>query len=164
MTTPSKGKNITSQERLNLEKEMEQAMLIQEANTLKDFTLKFTSEGEIEVKSEIADMLLAQIDKPEEKYEVYYHIVDRLLRKHLPAGKVWEKHRALIYEEKNTFLTRGHRLNPDGRRGADSRQGYLEDMHELVPIITDWITNGANMFNLYITLRDLNKSRGYPLE
>ncbi len=34
----------------------------------------------------------------------------------------------LIYEEKNTFLTRGRRIDEKGIRGADGRMGYVDDM------------------------------------
>lgn len=157
-------KPITSDERKALEREMEEAMLIQQANENNEYTLGFSTDGEFEVKSELADMMLDAIDNPEEKYEVYYKLIDRVLRKHLPTGKENEKYRNLIYEEKNTFLTRGHRMDASGRRGADGRQAYLPDMHEFVNIISEWLNAGANMFDLYIRLRDLNKSKGYPMD
>ena len=34
----------------------------------------------------------------------------------------------LIYEEKNTFLTRGHRKDAQGIRGADGRMSYIDNL------------------------------------
>lgn len=36
-------------------------------------------------------------------------------------------------------------------------------MKELVDIIFDWASTSRNAFDLYIRLRDLNKSKGYGL-
>lgn len=158
------AKKLTLEERTRLEREMEESMLIQEANNNRECSLDFGSDGEAEIRSELTDVLLSTIDNPEEKYHLYYKVIDNIMRKHLPKGKEHEEHRKLIYEEKNTFLTRGHRLGSNGVRGADSRQGYTEDMQELVSIVAAWLTSGANMFDLYIRLRDANKAKGYPME
>ena len=132
-------------------------------NESKEETFDFDLDGRLELKSELADMLLDAIDDPEEKYNVYYNVINRLLRKHLPKGEENKPARDLIYEEKNTFLTRGNRKDEKGIRGADGRMSYAVDMHEMVNIITEWITSRGTMYNLYIKLRDLNLSKGYGL-
>lgn len=83
------------------------------------------------------------------------------MKKHLPKGEEYKVARDYIYEEKNTFLTRGHRKNEKGIRGADGRMAYISDINELINIITTWISNRGTMFDLYTQLRNLNRSKGY---
>lgn len=147
----------------DLAKEMEIESILLKANESKEETLFFTNEGHIELKNEITSMLDSPIDNPEEKYELYYNIIAKILKDYLPAGKQNEEARKIIYEEKNTYLTRGHRKNKKGVRYADSRMSYNADMKELVDIIFDWASTSRNAFDLYIRLRDLNKSKGYGL-
>ena len=98
---------------------------------------------------------------PSEKYELYYKVVNKILRDHLPKGKENEEARSYIYEEKNTFLTRGHRIDGSGLRHADGRMGYNADMKELIDILVEWSSANGTMFDLYARLRDLNESKGY---
>ena len=85
----------------------------------------------------------------------------KLLRAYLPKGKINKEARDYIYEEKNTFLTRGHRINQYGIRGADSRMAYIEEHEELLNVITKWIISRGTMVDLFNTLRDLNREKGY---
>ena len=143
------------------EQEEERLQLLMEADKNKEESFQFDFDGDVVLKSEIADLVLEQIDNPKEKYELYYNVVNRLLKKHLPKGKQFEKERNFIYEEKNVFLTRGHRKNDKGIRGADGRMAFTDDINELVNVITDWITSKGGMFELYSKLLDLNKTKGY---
>lgn len=141
--------------------EREREMILMKADEIKDQTFDFDVDGQLELKSEIADMLLGEIDDPEAKHELYYKVINRLIKKHLPKGDRFKEARNLIYEEKNTFLTGGHRIDESGIRGADGRMAYTENMHELVNIITEWISCKGSIYELYIKLRDLNVSKGY---
>lgn len=143
------------------EQQMEREAILMKADEIREETFDFGIDGQVELKNEIADLMLEQIDNPEEKYNLYYNVVNRLLLRYLPKGDANKKARDLIYEEKNTFLTRGHRKNERGIRGADGRMGYIPDMVELVNIVTSWITSHGTMFDLYVKLRDLNESKGY---
>lgn len=143
------------------EEEAERAEILMKADEIKEETFDFNMDGQIELKNELADMMLEQMDDPVAKYELYYNVVNKLLRKHLPKGEEYKAARDFIYEEKNTFLTRGHRKNELGIRGADGRMAYIEDMNELINIITGWISNKGTMYDLYTQLRDLNVSKGY---
>ena len=69
--------------------------------------------------------------------------------------------RDFIYEEKNTFLTRGKRKKLDGTRGGDSRMGYISDQEELLNIIIAWIVSNGTMVELFNTLHDLNVAKNY---
>lgn len=86
---------------------------------------------------------------------------NRLLTKHLPKGDRHKDARQLIYEEKNTFLTRGHRIKDNGRRGADGRMAYNSDIEEIINAVTAWITEKGTAFDLYCKLKELNNSKGY---
>lgn len=159
------NKKLSKEELERLQKEQEQeaerASILMKADEIKEETFDFDMDGQIELKSELSDMMLEQIDDPEAKYELYYNVVNRLLRKHLPKGEKYKPARDFIYEEKNTFLTRGHRKNEQGIRGADGRMAYINDINDLINIITKWISNKGTMYDLYSQLRDLNKSKGY---
>lgn len=143
------------------EQELERAAILMKADEVKEETFDFDVNGQVELKNELADMVLEQIDDPEAKYNLYYNVVRRLLRKYLPKGDEYKTARNLIYDEQNTFLTRGHRKNEKGIRGADSRMSYISDINELINIITEWISNKGTMFDLYTQLKDLNITKGY---
>lgn len=156
-----KSKEELEKVRKEREQEMEREAILMKADEIKEETLIFDVNGQIEFKNEIADLVLEQIDDPEAKYNLYYNVVNRLLKKHLPKGDENKAARDLIYEEKNTFLTRGHRKDEKGIRGADGRMAYIPDINELINIITDWISNRGTMFDIYTKIRDLNISKGY---
>lgn len=147
--------------KIEQEQEAERAEILMKADEIKEETFDFNMDGQIELKNELAGMMLEQIDDPEVKYELYYKVVNRLLRKHLPKGEEYKAARDFIYEEKNTFLTRGHRKNEQGIRGADGRMAYIEDIDKLINVITKWISQKGTMYELYIQLRNLNVSKGY---
>jgi len=160
-----KKKNLTEEELKQIQKEEEQELerisILMKANDIKEETFAFDIDGELVLKKEIADITLEAIDDPEEKYQLYYNVVNRLLIKYLPKGEQNKAARDFIYEEKNTFLTRGHRKGVDGIRGADGRMSYITEINELINIITNWISTKETTFDLYVKLRDLNKSKGY---
>lgn len=162
-----KNKKYTEEElkRLELEKaseeEREREEILMQADETKDMTFDFDMDGQMVLKSEIADMMLEEIEDPEAKHDLYYNGIQRLLRRHLPKGEQHKRARDLIYEEKNTYMTRGHRVDDKGIRGADSRMTYIEDMHEMVNIVAEWVVSRGTMYDLYIKLRDLNVSKGY---
>jgi len=141
--------------------ELEREAILMKADEIKEETFTFDINGQIALKNEIADMILEQMDDPEAKYNLYYNVVSRLIKKHLPKGQANKAARNLIYEEKNTFLTRGHRKDEKGIRGADGRMAYISDIHDLINIVTTWISSKGTMFDLYIKIRDLNIEKGF---
>lgn len=146
------------------EEEAERAKILMKADEIKEETFDFNTDDQVELKNELADFASDQIDDPEAKYELYYNVVQKLLKKHLPKGDKYEEARKLIYEEKCTFLTRGHRKDERGIRGADSRMSYIPDIKELIDVIIQWISRKGTMFDLYNDLRNLNISKGYGKE
>ena len=140
--------------------EQEKLAILAKADEVKDLTLGFDEEGNLDFKNEIDALMLDPIDNPEEKHELYYKIINKLLNKHLPKGEKHKVARGYILEEKNTFLT-GKRIDSKGIRGADGRMSYIPNMHELINIITEWIATKGSMIDLYIKLRDKNIEMGY---
>ena len=150
-----------SLEELQKQREKEIAEILMKADENKEEAIIFSDEGRLEIKNETEALLDQSIDDPEAKYELYYKTINRLLQQHLKSGDSAKIARNLIYEEKNTFLTRGHRLDKNGLRHADSRMAYQPDMKELVDIILKWIGEHGTMYDLWIRIRDLNISKGY---
>lgn len=160
----AKGKKINSKAKSKSVKstdEEERLKILAEADEVKGEQLQFTEEGNFESKKELKDFALGNIENPEKKYNVYYKGIQKLLLKHLPKGKKNEKARKYIYEEKNTFLTRGKRINDAGIRGADGRMSYMSDAEAVLKIVMDWILSNGTMVDLFNTLRDLNVEKGY---
>lgn len=166
----NKKKQISEEEdKLQQKKEAQEAeklAILSKADEIKEETFDFDFDGVLELKNEVSDMVLDAIDDPEEKYQLYYNVLNKMLQQSLPKGDENKKARDLIYEEKNTFLSGGHRKNKAGIRGGDGRMGYRTDMHEIINVITEWIASRSGMFDLYIKLRALNIEKGYgtPLE
>jgi hypothetical protein len=152
--------NIAKNEKERKDQE-EKLRILAEADAVKGEQLTITSSGEIERENELRQFALGSIEDPERKYEVYYKGIQKLLKKHLPAGKHNKEARDYIYEEKNTYLSRGKRINKAGIRGADGRMGYIVDADEIFQIVMDWIIANGSMVDLFNRLRDLNVSKGY---
>ncbi|NRF37445.1 hypothetical protein [Pedobacter foliorum] len=157
-----KDKN-TPQEKTKVElaRDEEKLRILAKTDETKGEQLVFTPEGETKSQPELKDFSLVNIENPEHKFDLYYKGIQRLLVGHLPKGKQHEKSRKYIYEEKNTYLTRGKRINEKGIRGADGRMGYITDAEEMLQLVMDWIMQNGTMVELYNTLRDLNVKKGY---
>jgi len=141
--------------------EQEKLDILSRANQVKGEQLFVTAEGTVERENELRRFALGSIEDPEKKYDVYYKGIQKLLKSYLPKGKQNKPARDYIYEEKNTYLTRGKRINRAGIRGADGRMGYTVDAEEMLKIIMDWIMSNGTMVDLYNNLRELNVSKGY---
>jgi len=148
-------------EKLSKQDELERMMLISKADEVVGEQLTIDTEGLLQTEDELKKFALGDIDDPERKYDIYYKGISKLLLKHLPEGKDYKKARDYIYEEKNTYLTRGHRIDEKGIRGADSRMGHIEDAEVILGLITNWIIKKGSMVNLYSIIRDLNIKLGY---
>jgi len=154
-------KEATKKQLKNTNKEEEKLLILAKSDEIKTKQLVITDEG-IESEDELKNLVLQEaFDNPTKKYDIHYNGISKLLMKHLPKGKNHEKARHFIYEEKNTYLTRGNRKKKDGTRGADSRMGYINDHQEILNLIVSWIRSNGTMADLYISLKDLNKTKGY---
>lgn len=154
-------KNTGTEKKKKLSKsEEEKLMLLAKADEVKGEQLVILPEG-LSTENELKKFALGDIDDPEKKFDFYYKGIMKLMRKFLPKGKENEKARKLIYEEKNTFLTRGKRINEAGIRGADSRMAYISDIEEMLNIIAEWVASQGTMVELFNKLHELNIEKGY---
>ena len=96
------------------QQEAEREAILMKADENTHETLELDFEGNIDFKNEVESLMLGPVDNPEEKYELYYKLIRRLLMDYLPRGEKFKQARGLIYEEKNTFLSGGHRIDEKG--------------------------------------------------
>jgi len=161
MSDKKKSRKKKESEKISEQGELERMMLISKADEVIGEQLTIDTDGLLQTEDELKKFALEDIDDPERKYDIYYKGISKLLLKHLPQGKDYKKARDYIYEEKNTYLTRGHRIDQKGIRGADSRMGYIEDAEKILGLTTNWIIKKGSMVDLYSSLRDLNDKLGY---
>lgn len=124
-------------------------------------TIEFDSDGNIELVDEIKKLIPESVDSPEEKYELFYKVINKSLRSILPKGDAGKKARTLVREEFKTFLTRGHRAQEGKPRGADCRMAYQEDMKQAAEILLECVAINATPFDLFTKISELNKRMGY---
>lgn len=141
--------------------EQERLEILMKADQVKGQQLTIDATGEFYTEDELKKLVLGGVQDPEKMYETYYKGISKLLKQNLPIGNDFKPARDLIYEEKNCFLTRGHRIDDDGIRGADSRMGYVEDAEIILGVIISWVVSKGTSFDLFTILRDLNYGRGY---
>lgn len=78
-------------------RELEIESILLKASESKEESLFFAENGDIEIRNEIESLLDQQIDDPDEKYELYYNVINKILRDYLPKGKENESARNIIY-------------------------------------------------------------------
>lgn len=78
-------------------RELEIESILLKASESKEESLFFAENGDIEIRNEIESLLDQQIDDPDEKYELYYNVINKVLRDYLPKGKENESARNIIY-------------------------------------------------------------------
>lgn len=153
---PDQGVRVTPEDE-------ERAMLLASTDAVKGEQLKISLTGEVITEQELRDYAVGYVPDPENMYSMYYLGIDKLLKKYLPQSSFHKEDRERIYEEKNTYLTRGHRIRPNGRRGADGRMGYPADAETVLNLVIHWAATSRNMAVLYSQLLDLNMKSGYGM-
>jgi hypothetical protein len=141
----------------------ERALLLANTELVKGEQLKISLTGEVISEEELRDYAVGYVSDPENMYNMYYLGIDKLLKRYLPQSPLHKADRERIYEEKNTYLTRGHRIRPNGRRGADGRMGYPADAETVLNLVIHWAATSRRMTDLYTLLLDLNIKSGYGM-
>lgn len=154
-------KTIVKVDNKSQEIDLELQSILAAAEMPKVPTLQFDDSGNVKLVDELNNLIPQSIDSPEEKYELFYKVIEKFLRKILPPGESHKKARKIVREEINTFLTRGHRSQKGKPRGADARMGYQEDMKQIAEILIECLANNLAPFDLYTKVYDLNKKMGY---
>jgi hypothetical protein len=120
---------------------------------------------ELKEVDELRELIGAQFENPEEKYQAYYNGMQKVLKQYLPSGKNFKQARDIIYDEKNVFLNLGKKKSDNnGIRGSDGRMTYQPVMNEMVDLIVNWASTSQNPFTLYNALYELNEKHGYGHE
>ncbi len=161
----AKDKNIKKKEELT-EADIERLELLQKANEKVGKQLTINSEeGNLEEIDELRQMIGKEFENPEEKYNIYYKGIRKLLMDYLPKGKEFKEVRDIIYDEKNIFLNFGKRKSDNnGIRKSDGRMTFQPVMNEILDIIVKWVGESQNPFVIYREFYELNEKHGYGHE
>lgn len=152
-------KNI-DRKRLSQE-EIERRSILDKAEEIKEEQLKLDLDFGVETENEYKTLLDQQIDDPVQKFQLYYNILNKLLRTNLPPGKENEPVRRIIYDEKNILINRGNKKNQKGIRGSDGRMAYMEDIELAITIVMDWVKSKGSYHDLYISFWNKNDELQY---
>lgn len=146
--------------------DIERMELLLKANEKIGKQLTISSEtGSLEEIDELKAILAKDFENPEEKYNLYYNGIRRLLMDNLPKGPEFEEVRQIIYDEKNIFLNLGKRKSDNkGIRKSDGRMTYQPIMNEILDIIVGWVADSRNPFDIYKRFYELNEKNGYGHE
>ena len=158
------GKKKTEQELSSAD--IERLELLQRVHEKKGTQLAISGEsGTLNEIDELRQLLGKSLDNPEEKYNIYYKGIRKLLMDHLPKGLDYKEMRNIIYDEKNIFLNLGKRKSDgNGVRGSDSRMTFQPVMNDILDIVITWVGGSQNPFELYRDLYLLNEKHGYGHE
>jgi len=158
-------KNITKQEDLS-QSDLERLELLQKANEKIGRQLTINTEtGSLEEFNELKQLVGKEFENPEEKFQLYYNGIRRLLLDFLPKGKEFKQLRDIIYDEKNVFLNLGKKKSDNnGIRKSDGRMTYQPVMNEILEIIINWVGESQNPFDIYKDFYELNEKHGYGHE
>ena len=140
--------------------DLERLELLQRAHEKKGKQLTIDSEqGSLKEIDELRNLVGKQLDNPEEKYNVYYKGIRKLLMNFLPKGEEYKEMREIIYDEKNIFLNLGKRKSDGGGvRGSDGRMTFQPVMNEILDIVIAWVGSSQNPFDLYRGFYLLNEN------
>jgi len=161
----SKNKNLKKQVNFS-EADLERLELLQKANEKVGKQLTISSEiGNLEEIDELKQLIGKEFENPEEKYNVYYKGIRKLLIDYLPKGLKFKEVRDIIYDEKNIFLNSGKRKSDNnGIRKSDGRMTFQPVMNEILDIIVQWVADSQNPFVIYRNFYELNEKYGYGHE
>lgn len=157
-----KDKHIQKKEELSAA-DIERMELLRKASEQKGKQLSINVDtGSLTEIDELRELVGKQFDNPEEKYNVYYMGIRKLLIDHLPKGKDNKQLREIIYDEKNIFLNLGKRKSDHkGIRKSDGRMTFQPVMNEILDIIINWVGSSQNPFDLYRQFYLLNEKHEY---
>lgn len=148
------------------EADIERLELLQKANEKVGKQLSINTEsGNLEEFDELRAIVGKEFENPEEKYDIYYKGIRKLLMDFLPKGKEFKEVRKIIYDEKNIFLNLGKRKSDNnGIRGGDGRMTFQPVMNELLDVIIKWVGKSQKPFDIYRDFYELNEKYGYGHE
>lgn len=145
------------------ERRFEKDEILQRSKEIKGRQLTIDGQGDLHEVNELNKLLERPNGKsPKEVYDLYYPGIYNVLNRTLPPKKgEGALLRRLVFDELGVFLADG-KVKKNGRRGADGRMTYSENMEEVVEIISSWISESGDAISLFFELFDLNEKHAYP--
>ncbi len=143
------------------QEEIERRAILEKAEQVKEEQLKLDINDGVETENEYKTLLDQQIDDPVQKFQLYYKILNKLLRSNLPKGKENEPTRRIIYDEKNILINRGNKKDEKGIRGSDGRMAYMEDIELAISLVMDWVNSKGSYHELYMAFWNKNEELNY---
>jgi len=143
------------------QEEIERRAILEKAEQVKEEQLKLDINDGVETEDEYKSLLDQQIDDPVQKFQLYYKILNKLLRSNLPKGKENEPTRRIIYDEKNILINRGNKKDEKGIRGSDGRMAYMEDIELAISIVMEWVNSKGSYHELYMAFWNKNEELNY---
>lgn len=90
----------TKKEQELSEADLERLELLQRTHEKKGKQLTISGDtGALEEIDELKQLVGRQLDSPEEKYNIYYKGIRKLMFDHLPKGEDYKQMREIIYDE-----------------------------------------------------------------
>jgi hypothetical protein len=110
---------------------------------------------------ELGGFSLRNIADRDESHRLYFGMYG-IMKRHLPQGKANLPLRRYVYDEVLLYLNQGKRKNARGVRGSSGQMAYIPTILEpAFAIVMDWVTNGANPFDLFSAFEAQNNALGY---
>lgn len=159
-------KNIIIEKTTLSAQDAESLELLQRVHEKKGKQLRVDIEkGDLSEFDEIRELVGKNFENPQEKYNMYYKGIRRILMNYLPKGKSQKEGRRLIYDEKNIFLNQGKKKSDNnGIRKSDGRMTFQPVMNEMLDLIISWVSQSQDPIELYNMLWELNEKHGYGHE
>lgn len=157
------NKNISKKkvERNLTKDDLERLEILQNSEEVKGEQLFINLDSEIVGENQAEKLLGQKIDDPVQKFQLYYHGLNKLLKDSLPKGKTFEDVRRIVLDEKNILINRGAKKDKKGIRGSDGRMAYLEDLEEAIKIVANWTAKKGTPAELFMAYWDKNEELGY---
>lgn len=110
---------------------------------------------------ELGGFSLKNIADRDESHRLYYGLRNIMMR-NLPKGPANLPLRRYVYDEVLLYLNQGKRKNAQGVRGSSGQMAYIPTILQPAwTIAMNWVTNGANPFDLYSAFEAQNIALGY---
>ena len=110
---------------------------------------------------ELGGFSLRNIADRDESHRLYYGLYN-IMKRNLPKGSANLPLRRYVYDEVLLYLNQGKRKNAQGIRGSSGQMAYIPTILQPAwAIAMNWVTNGANPFDLYSAFEAQNIALGY---
>lgn len=104
---------------------------------------------------------LQNVADRDESHRLYFSMYN-VMKRNLPKGKSNEPLRRYVYDEVLLYLNQGKRKDARGIRNSSGQMAYIPSILQPAwAIVMDWVSKGANPFELYSAFEAQNIALGY---